>query len=482
MRGAYVGATPTTLRAPYPQRRVVALRGIGRAEHVRSDVAPAPAPGGDRLAHLAARAARPMRRIFSTLIALAFGVVAMRLFAVEVLGGGHALFVDGGLGGAMARRAPIDDPTAAAHAIERGLVAHEPGFLLVALAAVAMLALLLVVSASEAGLSVVARYGLPGLDPRARAYANGLVWASVAVLAVHFAGPAFDFVPGGHEVAGVLLGAVLGWGTARLHRRAIGHDAYRTFNLVSMLLAAGSLASMSITTTGQWWTLNFSTLGTSDDLAALCFNVGIVVAGLGMAALGPLLTRSLRDPRHGARRGGVTTMRVLIAVIGLSLAGVGLVPIDTDTLVHNLFACGAAAGFAGLAGGVRAFARRMPRGLIVLSYGFLAVEVLAMVAYDRLGLFNLTVFEIIAFTLVFAWLIALVATTSHHADERAPAPVVATGSHLVRRCGRREHRMRHRAGAAAPARPGRHRPVVRRPGMAGADASADDPPDRLVRV
>jgi hypothetical protein len=420
-----------------------------------------------------------MRRVFSLLIAVAFGIVAMRLLSVEATGPGHGPFVAGGLGGDMAGRAPVDGATAAAHAIAQGVAAQEPGLLAVAVAVVAMLALLLLVSASPAGLAVVVRCGMPGIGPGVRAYANGVVWASVAVLGVHFAAPAFEFVPGGHEAAGVLFGCALGLGTARLHLRAIDHDAYRTFNLVSMLLAAGSLASMSITTTGEWWTANFSTLGTSDDLGALCFNLGIVVAGLGMAALGPLLTRSLRDPAYAARRGGVTTARALIAVIGLSLAGVGLVPIDTDTVLHNAFACGAAAGFAGLAGGVRAFARRMPRRLVVLSYAFLAVEVLAMIAYDRLGLFNLTVFEIVAFTLVFAWLIALVATTSNHArhDERAR---LATRDHLAARRGPATPRRVRTAAVTRPHGVRDRRAMARRTGPS--DASADDPPDPAVCV
>ena len=45
------------------------------------------------------------------------------------------------------------------------------------------------------------------------------------------------------------------------------------------------------------------------------------------------------------------------------------------------------------------------------SYLSIAIEVVAMIAYDGIGVFNLTVFEIVAFTLVFAWLIALVAMT-----------------------------------------------------------------------
>ena len=140
-----------------------------------------------------------------------------------------------------------------------------------------------------------------------------------------------------------IIGGSLGFGTFRLHRHAIEHDAYRTFNLVAMLLAAGSLASMSLTPTGDWWTHNFSTLGTSDDIAAACFNIAIIVSGAGMAALsgGAHARPSPSSIRPATRFTGV--MRTLISIIGLGLMGVGLVPIDGDTDLHNAFAASAAA-------------------------------------------------------------------------------------------------------------------------------------------
>lgn len=277
---------------------------------------------------------------------------------------------------------------------------------------VAVGAALVVASASRAGLAGFARYGLPGFGAAGRALSNGLAWAAIGMLAVHFTAAAFDVLPGGAHGVGAVIGGALGVGTYRLHRHSIEHDAYRTFNLVAMLLAAGSLASMSLTPTGEWWTRNFSTLGTSDDVAAACFNVAIIVSGAGMALLSNGLTRALMSGAYGLRRGGLSVMRILIALIGVGLMGVGLVPIDGDTALHNTFAASAAAAFALLCLGVQVWAARMPAMLIALSYAALALEVSAMISYDVVGLFNLTVFEIIAFTLVFAWLIALVATTS----------------------------------------------------------------------
>lgn len=286
-------------------------------------------------------------------------------------------------------------------------------------------------SGSWAGLALVTRLGLPTIGPRVRAGANGLIWAAVAVLAVHFTSTAFDVMPGGHRLVAILLGLAVGFGTYRLHQHSIAHDTYRTFNLVALLLATGSLASMSITPTGQWWTHNFSTLGTSNDLAAVCFNVAVAASGAGMAGLSGAMTRALEGERFALRRGGAWVVRILIILIGASLMGVGLVPINGNTDLHNSFAGGAAGAFALLCTGVQLWAARPPRTLVAFSYAALLTECVAMFSYADLGLFNLTVFEVVAFTLVFAWLIALVATTSshEHAHEAVAAP--ATEPHRM---------------------------------------------------
>lgn len=299
---------------------------------------------------------------------------------------------------------------------------------------------LTLVSASHDGLARWQKLGLPVPSRTARALFNGAVWALVALLCVQATSSAFVPTPLGAAWSSVLFAAALGYGAYRLHVAAVDHDAYRSFNLVAMLLAAGSLASMSATGTGEWWTVNFSTLGTSDDFAAACFNLGIIVAGLGMAWLARGLTRSLTDPRFRARRGALALTRSMIVLLGLSLVGVGAVPIHTDTVLHNAFACGAAAIFALLVIGSRVLVPGLPARFRGISAAFLATEIVAMVMYDVVGVFNLTVFEIIAFTLVFAWLISLVVCTSssgklgptmhasslHVAYRRRPAPRAST--------------------------------------------------------
>lgn len=475
MRGARAGGLPVSWnRSGRQRRRAVDSESADRGGHGR--------PLGEFVAVPLRRlratpfdqlnGAAVMRRAYASLIALAVAIIVFHESSASFTGNHFH-----------------------AHGDAVGEMVMQPGdlmWLLPSLAAGAVVgAALLVASASHAGLTALGRLGFPGIGRDARARANGLTWGAVAVLGVHFTGKAFDVFPGGQTVVAVVLGAVLGLGTFRLHRHAVDHEAYRTFNLVAMLLAAGSLASMSLTPTGAWWTQNFSTLGTSDDFAAACFNVAIVVSGAGMAAMAAGLTRAVADPKYGVRRGGLPTMRVLIVLIGVSLMGVGLVPIDGDTDLHNLAACGAAVSFAVLCLGIQVWARRLPRQLVIGSYASIAIEVIAMVGYDGIGAFNLTVFEVVAFTLVFAWLIALVAMT--HSE---PVPAVDDRRHVAR--GRAGHTRaaagaeRLRARGAARRSP----PNVRRrsPGaLARADAfhdvrralrrgndGADEPPDAYV--
>ncbi|WP_162256590.1 DUF998 domain-containing protein [Agromyces sp. Soil535] len=461
------------------QRRVVRSGRADRGLHGRPIGAPTGAPrqrGTGRLDVLPG--AGLMRRGFALLIALAAAIVAFQELTSQ-FAGGHA-------------QVHMYDGHSAVPLVE--LHAQDLVWTLPALAAgVAVGAALMVASASRGGIAALRRFGLPGLGRDARARANGMTWGAVAVLAVHFTGKAFVVFPGGHNAVAVTLGSVLGIGTFRLHRHAIEHEAYRTFNLVAMLLAVGSLASMSITPTGAWWTHNFSTLGTSDDIAAACFNVAIVVSGAGMAAMAVSLTRAVAEPRFGARRGAITAMRVLIVLIGVCLMGVGLVPIDGATGLHNVAASGAAASFAVLCLGVQLWAKRLPRSLVVASYASIVIEVIAMVAYDGIGVFNLTVFEIVAFTLVFAWLIALVAIThaspqpTDAASRRHIVPARVTGPHAAvaaegprARTAARRHPPGGRIPRRTPRGPARtatlhdvHR-ALRRGGE-----GADEPPDAV---
>ncbi|MFF2370547.1 hypothetical protein [Agromyces sp. NPDC058110] len=332
-----------------------------------------------RLAELRDHAtAAVMRRVLTTLVSLFLGVAVFQLVA------------------------PKFDQHIDAAWHDR----HAGAILVGACAALAVFVALTIASASAAGIELLHRLGVRS-TPENRAVLAAGSWFGAAALGVHFSAAAFSPVPGGQWVVAVVLGGGLALAVFCLHRVAVHDHAYRTFNLAAMTLAAGAIASMSLTGTGPWWALNFSTLGTTDDAAAFSFNAGAVLSGLAMVLLARTLTNGLAAPRFGASQAGIRMLRICIVLLGLCLAGVGLVPIDTATDVHNAFALGAAVCFAVPAICLRLLVRGAPRQLIVLSIVFVAVEVVAMVLYDGLHVFSLTVFEIVAFSLIFIWLIAL---------------------------------------------------------------------------
>ncbi|WP_152030821.1 hypothetical protein [Agromyces aureus] len=334
-----------------------------------------------------------MRRVLAILVALFLGVAVFQLFAPRL-------------------GAPID---AAWHDRQAGAI------LIGACAAIGVFVALTIASASRSGVELLHRLGIHS-TPENRAVLAAGSWFAAAALGVHFSAAAFNPVPGGQWAVAVVLGGGLALAVFCLHRVAVHDHAYRTFNLAALTLAAGSIASMSLTGTGSWWALNFSTLGTTDDAAAFSFNAGAVLSGLAMVLLARALTSGLAAPRYGASAGGIRVVRVCIVLLGLCLAGVGLVPIDTATDLHNAFALGAAVCFAVPAVGLRLLVRAAPLRLVVLSVAFVLVEAAAMVLYDGLHVFSLTVFEIIAFSLIFVWLIALTVMS------REPGTIKATAT------------------------------------------------------
>ncbi|GAA1507711.1 hypothetical protein BJ978_000735 [Agromyces terreus] len=341
-------------------------------------------------------AASVMRRVLVTLISLLLGVAVFQVFAPRF-------------------GSPID---AAWQDRQAGAI------LLGATAGVLVFVALGIASASGRGIALLHAIGVRSTPANRAALAAGS-WFAVAALGVHFSAAAFLAVPGQQWGVAAVLGGGLAVAVFCLHRVAVHDHVYRTFNLAALLLASAAIASMGTTATGSWWDLNFSTLGTTDDVAAFYFNAGAVLSGLSMALLARTLTAGLAAPRFGA---GPVRMRVLrgcIMAIGACLMGVGLVPIDTATSLHNAFALGAAVSFAVPALGLRLLVPGAPKRFVQLSFALVVVEVAAMGLYDGVRLVSLTVFEIVAFALIFVWLMSLTMTPREPGALRAGAADVA---------------------------------------------------------
>lgn len=213
-----------------------------------------------------------------------------------------------------------------------------------------------------------------------------------------------------YPVAGaVLIGTAGAVSAYAAYLSALTMDAYRLASLLAVFLVTGGLTSMLTTENPQWWQENLSALGASSDVSGWAFNVTLIVAGVVITTLAGYATRTLAsaaDTPSARRR--ARKLEGGIVLIGVFLACVGLVPVDEHFWIHTAFASGMVLVFAALAAGIRRLVPPIPIAFQSLGLVFLAAIAFAVVMFFPLGYYNLTAVELIAGSLVFAWLIVLI--------------------------------------------------------------------------
>ena len=182
---------------------------------------------------------------------------------------------------------------------------------------------------------------------------------------------------------------------------------------LSLILAAfvvvGTFASMLSSTDPHWWQKNLSTLGISDDVSALAFNLTLIVAGVIVTTIAHYATATLPVTTEKERRGRAL-VRTALVVMGVLLACVGIFPVDRFLTAHNVAASGMAVVFVAMVIGLRRLVPSMPRVFILLGYTFVGVIVVLAVFFIT-GYYNLTAVELVAFLLIFSWLIVFLRNT-----------------------------------------------------------------------
>ncbi|WP_337006974.1 MULTISPECIES: hypothetical protein [unclassified Microbacterium] len=180
----------------------------------------------------------------------------------------------------------------------------------------------------------------------------------------------------------------------------------RMSTLLMAFVAIGTIAAMITTTDKSWWGTHFSHLGTFWSVSSLLFNGTLVVGGLLVTAFAVYLANDLRAlVKRGIlqRASSSRVISIMFIVMGVMLAGVGLVPVNVSRPIHNICASGMAVMFIGLLVAGPWVVRGMPRAYFIASGAFLAA-VLLSTALFVVGYFGLTAFEIIVFALVFGWI------------------------------------------------------------------------------
>ncbi len=209
--------------------------------------------------------------------------------------------------------------------------------------------------------------------------------------------------------AAVLVGTAGAISAYTAYLSALSMNAYRLAALLAGFLVTGILTSMLTAADPQWWQVHLSALGASSDVSGVAFNFTLIIAGIVVTTLAGYATATLAataDSTSARRR--VRQLEGGIILIGVFLAGVGLFPVDERFGIHTMVASGMVLVFGSLIVRIRSLVPSISTTFAALGWVFLVVIFAAAVLWFPIGYYNLTAVELIASSLVFAWLIVLI--------------------------------------------------------------------------
>lgn len=177
----------------------------------------------------------------------------------------------------------------------------------------------------------------------------------------------------------------------------------RLSTVLAVFAIVGLLCAMLSAPDPHWWQQHLSALGMTKSVSSLTFNITLIIAGLMMVAIARYATdvRGIDDRRQ---RSGAVRLRVALLLIGILLALVGVFPLNVSQFMHNGSAVGMLLVFSLTVFWVRKALPTAPRSFFVFGYLSFAVIVL-MVVFFAIGYYVLTATELVAGSIVFAWLI-----------------------------------------------------------------------------
>ena len=182
-----------------------------------------------------------------------------------------------------------------------------------------------------------------------------------------------------------------------------------TLSLVlAVFLVVDAMASMLSASDPLWWKKNLSSLGMTDDVSALAFNLTLIIAGVLLTTIAHYATATLPTgtpvERKGRRR-----LQTALTVVGVFLACVGIFPVDEYFTIHNVVASGMAVIFVVTVIALRVWVPSIPRIFLILGYVYVGVIVVLAIFFVT-GYYNLTAVELVAGVLIFSWVIVFLRT------------------------------------------------------------------------
>lgn len=264
-----------------------------------------------------------------------------------------------------------------------------------------------------------------------------------------------------------------------LHRRVAALPSLHVGAAVLSVLLGGLLLSMATTSDPMWWQLHFSQLGIFDDFSSALFNTTLKVSGLMVVAFALFVRRDIRRlGRETVRRGSATLTCVCLNVVGINLALVGCVPLNTDKDLHDRVAAMMVLGFLVLLVSAPVMLRRLGARM-ALSTGIALVWLALSIALFVTATINLALFETISCGAMFAWS-GMLTHTLGAVTVRAERRADTTDRALA--CGpRRRPRLRVAARRVRLAVSSLPRPIPRRIRLVASTATSRATVDRRHR-
>jgi len=198
--------------------------------------------------------------------------------------------------------------------------------------------------------------------------------------------------------------------------------------LLIVFMASATLASMATAQDPQWWEYHFSQLGTAEDFSSSLFNLALIVGGAFVTTFALYVDRDLTTlVRQGVleRASAPRVVSVVFIVMGVLLAGVGLVPVNVSTPIHNFCAVGMSISFLSLLIGSPWILRGMPKRFFVFCTGGIVLLLASAVLFEPIGYYNLTAFELAAFSIIFGWISVFIRFVSALTATPTAAPAAA---------------------------------------------------------
>jgi len=196
--------------------------------------------------------------------------------------------------------------------------------------------------------------------------------------------------------------------------------------LLIVFMSLTVLMSMATSQDPQWWQIHFSQLGTSNDVSSGLFNIALIIAGAFVTTFAMYVFRDLSAlVRQGvlAHTWAPRIVAVVFVVMGILLACVGLFPLDVSMLIHNMSAIGMSLTFLALLISAPWVLRGMPKRFFLFCDGAIVVLLGGALLFEPIGYWNLTAFELIAFSTIFGWISVFIrfinALSVQHADDGA---------------------------------------------------------------